>query len=136
MIDIQSYQLTLWAAVAIGILLIVQLLIADFAGIRAGHKAGTPIAPDSSNFLFRAARAHANTNESISAFALFALVGVLSGTDPLWLGSLAWFYVAARIAHMMSYYANRKLPRSSAFALSLIALGGMFTTIAVGAVGT
>lgn len=122
----QVYYLTIWAAAATGLLVVAQLLVADVAAIRAAHKSGTPIPPDSKSFLFRAARAHANTNESVAAFVLFALVGVLGGASPAWLGGLAWLYVTARLAHMVAYYGNQKVPRSTAFGVSLLALFGMF----------
>lgn len=127
----EPYYLTIWALAASGLLLIVQLLVADLVAIRSGHRAGTPIAVDFDRFLFRSARAHANTNESIAAFALLAIAGMLSSASPIGLGALAWLYVAARVGHMLAYYANRKIPRSVAFGVSLFALVGMFTSTGV-----
>lgn len=106
-----------------------QLIVADLVAIRAGHKAGTPVPPDSSKFIFRAARAHANTNESIAAFMLFAVAGILSGVAAGWLNALAWGYIACRVAHMLSYYANLKLARSTAFGISLLVLLAMLATV-------
>lgn len=126
-----AYYPTLWAMGAAGALLLVQLLIADLAGIKARHKPGTPIPVDVSTFLFRAARAHANTNESISAFGLFAVTGILSGAAPFWLNGFAWGYVVCRIGHMGFYYANQSLLRSTVFGISLVALAGMFITTVV-----
>ncbi|WP_342116674.1 MAPEG family protein [Pseudoduganella sp. OTU4001] len=120
------YAPTLWAMGSAGALLLLQLIVADLVAIRSGHRAGTPIPPDFNKFLFRAARAHANTNESIAAFTLFAIAGILSGASPAWLNALAWAYLACRLAHMASYYANKKAARSTAFGISLLVLLGMF----------
>ena len=126
------YAATLLALGAMAALLLVQLVVADVAGIRAGHEPGSPVEPDHGSFLFRAVRAHANTNESLSAFVLLALFGLLSAASPGWLGLLAWLFVAARAAHMACYYANLKAPRSVAFAVGLLALLGMLA-VGVGA---
>lgn len=76
------YDPTVVAMAFMGFLLLLQLIVADLAGIKAGHKPGYPIPADSRIFLFRAARAHANTNESISIFVLFAIVGMLLDASP------------------------------------------------------
>ncbi len=127
---LEGYELTIWAAAVTGLLSLIQLLVADAAAIKAGHPPGTPIPADSRRFLFRAARAHANTNESVAVFAIFAVTGIALSASPAWLGGLAWLYVGARGAHMVAYYANLRIPRSSAFAVSLVALGGMFASVA------
>lgn len=119
------YALTLSAMVAAGFLFLVQLVIADITAIRAGHKAGFPIPANSDSFLFRAARSHANTGESIPAFALFAVAGVMAAADAAWLGGFAWGWVGCRVLHMAFYYGNQKLLRSTAFGVSLIMLIGM-----------
>lgn len=119
------YASTVWAMGMSGALLLIQLLVVDLAGIKARHRPGTPVEADHGNFLFRATRAHANTNESIAAFTLLALFGVLSAASPGWLNALSWVYVAARVAHMVCYYAGFQLPRSVAFGVGLVALFGM-----------
>ena len=108
-----------------GGLLLVQLLVLDVAGLKARHRPGTPVEPDHGNFLFRASRAHGNTNESIAAFILLGLFGVLSAAPAGWLNTLSWVYVLARIAHMLCYYANVQLLRSLSFGVGLAALLGM-----------
>ena len=119
------YASTVLAFGAVALLLLVQLLVADVVGLKRGHRPGTPVGANHSDFLFRATRAHANTNESIAAFIILVLLGLLSGAQPAWLNGLAWTYVAARTAHMVFYYFGWHLPRSIAFALSLFALFGM-----------
>ena len=119
------YVLTIWAMGAMGGLLLVQLLVLDLAGLKARHRPGTPVEPDHGNFLFRATRAHANTNESIAGFILLGFFGVLSGAPAGWLNTLSWIYVLARITHMLCYYAGVHLLRSLSFGVGLAALFGM-----------
>jgi uncharacterized MAPEG superfamily protein len=125
---LHQYAPTLYVMGLSGGLLLLQLIVADLSAIRAGHTAGTPIPADFSRFYFRAARAHANTNESLSAFGLLAITGVLSGAAAGWLNVLSVAYLLSRVAHMVAYYANRKTPRSTAFGISLLVLIAMFVT--------
>ena len=124
-LNLPEYHGTIAALIAIGGLVLSQLIVADVAAIRAKHKAGTPIPPDFTRFYFRAARAHANTNESVAVFISLAAAGILLSASPTWLNALSWAYVACRLAHMVSYYANKKFARSVAFGLSLAVLLGM-----------
>jgi len=119
------YISTVLATGTMGALLLVQILVLDFAGFKGKHRPGTPIVANHDDFLFRASRAHANTNESISAFILLALFGMLSSAPAGWLGMFAWIYVAARVGHMLCYYANVQLLRSVAFGIALVGLIGM-----------
>lgn len=123
------YVPTVLAMTAIGGLFLVQLLVLDFAGIRARHVPGTPIAADHGSFLFRATRAHANTNESIAAFVLLTLVALLASAAPAWTNGCAWLYVMARLGHMLCYYADLRLARSVAFAVGLVALIVLFVVV-------
>lgn len=122
---LSPYAPTIWALGVTGGLLLIQILVADVAGIRAHHAPGTPVAADPGSFLFRAVRAHANTNESVAAFILLALFGVLSMVTASTLNILAWVYVAGRGGHMLFYYAGVAPLRSVSFAVSILALLGM-----------
>lgn len=84
---------TILALALAGFLLLLQRIVADVAAIRAGHKPGHPIPADSGSFVFRSSRAHANTNESIAAFLLFAVAGMLGGADPYWLNIPSFAYL-------------------------------------------
>ncbi len=121
----QEYNITLISVGIIGLISLVQLLIADIAAIKAKHKPGFPIDADYGSFLFRATRAHANTNESIFIFISFAVFGIFSHAHPGWLNAFALAYIAGRVSHMICYYANIHLVRSIAFGVSLIGLTGM-----------
>jgi uncharacterized MAPEG superfamily protein len=110
---------------ATAFLLLVQMLIVDFAGIRARHVPGTPVPSDHNLFLFRATRAHANTNETIAVFILLAWFGLVSEARPSLLNVAAWVYVAGRAGHMSCYYLDWRAARSTSFAIGLIALWAM-----------
>jgi len=125
-----DYRHTIAVMASAGLLLVVQLLVADLAAIRHHHKAGYPIPADSSKFIFRAARAHANTNESIAAFALLSLSSMLLSASPPWVNALSITWLTCRLAHMGFYYANIKMGRSIAFGLSLLTLLGLFACAA------
>ena len=114
----------------IGLMSFIQLIIADLCSIKSKQTPGYPIEADHNSLLFRAVRAHANTNESIAIFILFSLFGILSAANPEWLNNFAITYLIGRILHMVFYYANIPLARSAVFVMILVALFGMF---AVGA---
>ena len=122
------YNITIIVAGLTGLMILIQILIVDVASIKSKHTPGYPVNPDHDSFLFRATRAHANTNESISAFILFVLFGVLSNANPLYLNVFSVIYFVGRLAHMCFYYGNFKLARSISFPISLIGLIGMFIT--------
>lgn len=126
------YKITLLIAGLTGVLLFVQILIADAVAIKQKHTPGYPIEPNHQHFLFRASRAHANTNESIAIFCLFAFFAVLSSAEPDYLNGFAVLYFAGRLSHMLAYYARIVLARSIAFAISLIGLAGMFVVGLIG----
>lgn len=117
-----NYQPLICAMAVMAGLMILQLLIADFVGIRAKHKPGATIEADHAVFLFRASRALANTNESIAIFILLATSGILAQAHSGWLCGTAWIYVAGRIGHMLMYYANQSMLRSVFFGVSVIGL--------------
>lgn len=119
---LEPYSLTILAMLATATLFIVQMLVLDVAGIRAKHVPGAPVPADHANFLFRATRAHANTNESLAAFVLLVAIALFSAASPKWTAAFAWLYVGGRTGHMLCYYADLRLARSASFGISLIAL--------------
>lgn len=122
---LELYEPTILACGLIGALLLIQLLIADVFSIASRHPPGTPIEPNHENPLFRAHRAYANTNESISAFVLLVLFSLAMSAPAGWLNGLSWVYAVGRLGHMLCYYANIKTLRSVFFGVSFIALLGM-----------
>ena len=122
------YRITILLLGLTGLMMLVQILIADIAAIKQQHTPGYPVNPDHNNFLFRASRAQANTNESVAVFVLFALFGVFTASNALYLNAFSVIYFVSRIAHMSFYYGNLKLARSISFPLSLVGLIGMFIT--------
>jgi uncharacterized MAPEG superfamily protein len=113
------------AFLAIGVLYLVQALVADVAGIRAGHVPGTAIEGGHGDFLFRATRAQMNTNESFSLFLVLALSAVALGASPWWTNVLVWAFVLARAGHMLTYYLDLRPARSACFGVGLLALIGL-----------
>ena len=122
------YTPALIAFALAGALMLLQLLVADLAAIRAHHPPGSPVATNHGDFLFRATRAHANTNESIAVFLIAVSFGVLSAASPSWINFLSGVYLVARTGHMLFYYLNLQLPRSLSFAASVLSLFGMLVT--------
>ena len=103
-------------------MLLVQLLIADIVAIKHKHTPGYPIEPDHDSFLFRAARAHSNTNESIAIFVLVALFCILSNAQPVYTAYASWGFVLTRTAYALCYYFNFRTCRSVVFGISLLFL--------------
>ena len=127
MLELNSaYLPSLWAMAATGLLIWLQLLIADISALKTPHIPGAPLEPNPKNFAYRAARAHANTNESVACFILFIVTGILANADNLWLNCFAWLYVGCRLGHMIFYYLQKSALRSTSFGISLAALLGLF----------
>lgn len=122
------YKITILVSGLTGLMMLIQIIIADIAAIKGKHTPGYPVNPDHNSFLFRAARSHANTNESIAVFALFVLFGVMSSSNAFYLNIFSVIYFVSRIAHMCFYYGNFKLARSISFPFGLVGLIGMFVT--------
>jgi uncharacterized MAPEG superfamily protein len=113
------------AFAAVAVLFLVQVVVADHASVRAGHVPGTAVGGGHESFLFRATRAHANTNENLTFFLLAALTAMFAGASPRWTAVLTWSFVAARLVHMIAYYTDLRPVRSAAFAIGLIATAGL-----------
>lgn len=120
------YGPVIWAYGMVGVLVLVQLLVADIVGIRSGHTPGTRVEEDHEQFLFRATRAHANSNETLPVFILLSLFSVLSGGSAMVVNGLCWAYVVCRLAHMGFYYADLRVARSIAFGISVLMLFALF----------
>jgi uncharacterized MAPEG superfamily protein len=120
-----AYTPVAGAFLALGVLYLAQALVADVAAIRAGHVPGMPVAGGHGDFLFRATRAQANTNESFTVFVALALAAVAVGANGWWTNLLVWIFVAARGGHMLTYYADLRPVRSTCFAIGFGALVGL-----------
>jgi len=121
-----SYETTVLVIGLIGLMLLLQLLVADVAAIKSGKTPGFSTEPDHGSILFRAERAFMNTNETVTIFLLFAAFSIVSSANPSWLNTLSVTYGLSRLLHMLFYYFDVKLARSAVFAVSLLALAGMF----------
>lgn len=67
---------------------LLQLLLGDVAGVLSKHPSGTPVETDHNRLLFGAHRAHAYTNERVSAFIAFALFALAFSASADWLNGL------------------------------------------------
>ena len=123
-----DYHSTFYALGTLSGLMLVQLLVADVAGIKAGHTPGDSIPTNHDSFLFRAARTVANINESLAIFLLAVLFCLFMGANPDTTATFAWVYLGARIAYVVCYYLNIKLVRSICFVVSLIGIAGLLYT--------
>lgn len=109
----------------LGCLVLVQVLIGDFAGIRFKHVPGMPITTGHGDFLFRATRVVGNTNEMLPLFLLLSVTAVLMGASPKWAAIWVWTFAVARAVYALCYYADWRLARSTVFGLGLLAQAGL-----------
>ena len=116
-----AYHPTILACVALAALIMLQVLIADVASIKAKHVPGMPVTSGHGSFHFRAVRALGNTNETLGLFLLLIVLATALGTNVTWTNALAWVYVGARAGHMTFYYLRQGLLRSACFGLGLAA---------------
>lgn len=119
------YGAALTACVTLGGLILIQVLVSDFAGIKAKHVPGMPVTDGHASFHFRAVRTLANTNETLGLFLLLTFAALWLQASAVWVNALAWAFVAARGAHMVCYYARWGTARGIVFGLSLLALFGL-----------
>jgi uncharacterized MAPEG superfamily protein len=129
--ELALYSSALTAALALAALVLLQVLVADLAGIRARHVPGMPVAGGHGDFHFRATRAHANTNENLPVLVLLLLLAVLLRADPRWTGLAAWTFTAARAGHMLCYYLDLRTARSIAFGAGLLAQFALLVIVAL-----
>lgn len=122
---VSGYQSSVVALGAVAVLMFIQLLVADFIGIRNKHVPGSAIPSDHGLLLFRAARTVANTNESIGVFIAAFVFAVFSGAPPAWVAYSAWGFVVARAIYAVLYYANLQTLRSVSFAFVLLSIASL-----------
>ena len=115
--------------VGVAILMLVQLLTADIAGLASNHVPGTAVPQEHNRFLFRANRALANTNESIAIFLMLAGLLVVFGADPVASGYAGLTFLAGRILHSLCYWFDLRIARSAAFVIALIGLFWMLALV-------
>lgn len=125
---INSYEITVLSWGALGLLLLVQLIVADVVGIRAKHPPGAPVPADHGNLLFRTTRTVSNTNESIAIYIVLVLFCIFSGADAAYTGYLSWGFVASRAAYALCYFFDQRTLRSICFGVSLVVLVALLVT--------
>lgn len=128
-----AYHSMLVAGAVLAVLIMVQVLVADVAGMRAKHVPGMPVTDGHASFHFRSVRALGNTNETLGLFLLLAALAVALAAPAKWVNALAWTYVAARAGHMGFYYLRMGKARSLAFGLGLAAQFGLLVVVVAAA---
>ena len=120
-----AYHRSLVACTALAILVFTQVIVVDLLSIRAKHVPGMPVTEGHGSVLFRAVRAHANTNENLGLFVLLLVTAILLGASAPWVNGFAWLFTGARAGHMGFYYAKLSVARSIAFGAGLLAQLGL-----------
>ena len=120
------YHTAVVALGMLGFLYLVQLLVADVAGITRRHTPGMPVDAGHDDFLFRAVRAHANTSESIGAVILIAGFAIACAATPSAVNLGLSAFVVFRLIHMLAYYLDVRILRSVAFGLGVLSLITVF----------
>lgn len=120
-----NYALAISSLGMLGLLMLAQMLVMDVTSIRRKHPPGQAITSGPEDFLFRAARAHGNSNENLPTLLLVLGFCFLVGADPDWVNPLMLVFVAARAGHMLCYYADLRLARSISFAVGSLATTGL-----------
>lgn len=126
-----TYLCALAAAVTLGFLILIQVLVVDVVSIRNKQVPGMPVTGGHESFHFRAVRAHGNTYENLGLYLLAFFCALLLGADAHWTAVAAWAFTAGRGAHMLCYYADWRIARSAAFGLGLIAQIGLLVLCAI-----
>lgn len=128
------YGPALAAWLCLGAACLAQALVADVAAIRSHHTPGMPVTSGHDDFLFRATRAQANTNESLSVFVVLSLAAILVGANSWWTNRLVWLFVVGRLGHMVAYYGDMRALRSASFGISFACLIGL-VVVGIAALG-
>lgn len=123
---LEPYQTSIICIGLLGLLMLIQLLVADVVAIKKKHTPGFPIEADHNNLLFRANRTHVNCMESVPIFILFLSFSMLSFASPYIVNLCAMVFISSRYAYALAYYLNYKLTRSVIFIFSIISLISLF----------
>jgi uncharacterized MAPEG superfamily protein len=118
---IQPYRLVLMLVTVLPAIFIIQTLVGVFFRLKENQIPGMPITTGHSSALFRVDRARGNFIEVLGPFILVIMLGILFKCSPTMLTVSAGLFVAARISHMLSYYAGWELPRVLSFVSGNIA---------------
>lgn len=109
------YRVALIAALVMGFLFFLQTVLGMAMRLRAGQEGGTPIEGGHDRLLYRVDRARANSFEVMGFFCVALLVAIALGAQPQMVNLGALVFLAARVLHMVTYYANLSRPRSVCF---------------------
>lgn len=122
---VHAFPGTVLAWILVGVLLVVQVLVADVTGMRRKKAPGAAADGGHDDFLWRAERAYRNTNETLGAFILLTAAAIAVDAHPVAVNGLALAFAAARAGHMVCYWADLRIARSVCWAASALALAGL-----------
>ncbi|MEM9411600.1 MAG: MAPEG family protein [Planctomycetota bacterium] len=122
----EEFSSAIYALIALGGLLITQVLVNDVVGIAKKKTPGAIAKEDHATILFRAERVVANTNEVLGAFLVLLLACVFALANPDLTGYAAWAFVGTRFVFSICYYANWQRARSVSFGASLLSIVALF----------
>jgi uncharacterized MAPEG superfamily protein len=122
---VHAFPGTVLAWILVGVLLLVQVLVADVVGLRRKKAPGSAAEGGHDDFLWRAERAYRNTNETLGAFLLLTLAAIAVDAHPVAVNGLALAFAGARTGHMVCYWADARILRSVCWAASALALVGL-----------
>lgn len=128
---IETYGFALFAAGALALLYVVQVIIGDLAIDAARHTPGTPVPGAHDNWLFRATRTCANSLENMPPFWALVAVAAAVGAAPGWVNALALTFLLCRLVHMGAYYADLRVVRGYSWMAGLVVMLGLSVAIGV-----
>ena len=119
---VHLYPGTVLAWIVVAVLLLVQVLVADVIGLRRKKPPGAEAEGGHDDLLWRADRAHRNTNETLGVFVLLSLAAIAVEAHPVAANGCALAFAGARAGHMLCYWFDVRILRSVCWIAALIAL--------------
>lgn len=127
----EEYSVSIIGVLALCLL---SFLLAMNSGIskgRAGALAGPVLDARDDNKLYRIDRAHLNSVEALTPFALPAVLAMLVGVGSGLLAALVWLHFALRLAHTLVYLRGGDAAKGGKLRTILYVSSGMVTLILI-----
>lgn len=124
----------IFSVIGILALCLLSLVLAVYSGISKG-KAGTLGGPvldaRDDNTLYRIDRAHMNSVEALTPFALSAVSAMLFGVGAGLLAGLVWLHLGLRLAHSVVYLRGGEAAKGGKLRSALYVSSGLVTVILI-----
>lgn len=131
--DLHAYAISI---IGLALVCLIPLVLASVVGPlkdKAGLGSGPVVGQGDESLAFRADRAHMNNLESLTPFAVPAILAMAVGVWPAMLGVLVWLFVLARIGHALIYLRGGAAARGGNLRSALFGLGALATIGVIGA---